>query len=337
LGSGFRAHSGLAGDPVEGLESRPRLAIRTFLDEMDKSQKHVSVCICTYQRPQMLGRLLKELDRQETGGLFTYSIVVADNDRLQSAAQVVSEFAAVSSIPVRYCVQPQQNIALTRNMALRNASGDYIAFIDDDEFPTGNWLLTLFETSTEYGADGAVGPVKPYFYEKPPKWLVKGGFHERTSYTTGLVIDWRKGRTNNLLFKRAILTPEAQAFRPEFLIGEDQDFFRRMIERGHSFVWSNEAVVYEVIPQSRWKRSFLLRKALFQGALDPAHPDVGLRNIAKSVIAVPSYSAALPFALFAGHHIFMTVLVRLFYHIGKLLGVLRIRPIKGAYVTTGDC
>ena len=300
-------------------------------------QEHVSVCICTYRRPQMLGRLLKELDRQDTGGLFTYSIVVADNDRLQSAEQVVSEFAAVSSVPVRYCVQPKQNIALTRNMALRNASGDYIAFIDDDEFPAGDWLLTLFKTCAEYRTDGALGPVKPYFYEKPPKWLVKGGFHERASYRTGLVIDWRKGRTNNVLFKRAIVTVEAQAFRAEFLTGEDQDFFRRMIERGHSFVWCNEAVVYEAIPQSRWKRSFLLRKALFQGALDPAFPDVGLSSIAKSIIAVPSYSAALPFALFAGHHTFMRLLVRLFYHIGRLLGVLGIRPIKGAYVTTGDC
>jgi glycosyltransferase involved in cell wall biosynthesis len=307
-----------------------------MLEGMDKLQKHVSVCICTYKRPQMLRCLLKELDRQDTGGLFTYSIVVADNDRLQSAEQVVSKFAAESSVPIRYCVQPQQNIALTRNMALSNASGDYIAFIDDDEFPTVNWLLNLFQTSTQYGADGALGPVKPHFYEKPPQWLVKGRFHDRASYNTGLVIDWRKGRTNNVMFKRAIAT-EAQAFRPEFLTGEDQDFFKRMIEKGHSFVWCNEAIVYEGIPQSRWKRSFLLRKALFQGAFDPASPNVRWSSIAKSIIAVPSYSAALTLALFAGHHNFMRLLVRLCYHIGKLLAVLGIRPIKGAYVTTGDC
>ena len=286
----------------------------------------------------MLRRLLKELDHQETGGLFTYSIVVAENDRMQSAEPVVSEFASVSSVPVRYCVQPKQNIALTRNMALRNASGDYIAFIDDDEFPAGDWLLTLFKTCAEYRTDGALGPVKPYFYEKPPKWLVKGGFHERTTYRTGLVIDWTKGRTNNVLFRRTMLTSEAEAFRAEFLTGEDQDFFRRMIKRGHSFVWCNEAVVYEVIPQSRWKRSFLLRKALFQGAIEPLlHPNVGLSTFAKSIIAIPSYSAALPFAFFVGHHIFMTLLVKVFYHIGKLLGALGISPIKGAYVTTGDC
>ena len=46
---------------------------------------HISVCVCTYKRPLMLKRLLAELDRQQTGGLFTYSIVVADNDQARSA------------------------------------------------------------------------------------------------------------------------------------------------------------------------------------------------------------------------------------------------------------
>jgi hypothetical protein len=71
--------------------------------------------------------------------------------------------------------------------------------------------------------------------------------------------------------------------------------------------------------------------------MEPMHPDLGLGTFAKSVIAVPSYLVALPFALFVGHHVFMTSLVKLSYHIGKLFGALGIRPIKGAYVTTGDC
>ena len=38
---------------------------------------HISVCICTYKRPIPLKRLLDSLKQQETGGLFTYSVVVA--------------------------------------------------------------------------------------------------------------------------------------------------------------------------------------------------------------------------------------------------------------------
>ena len=162
---------------------------------------HISVCICTFRRLDLLLGLLQGLTDQATGGLFTYSIVVADNDESRSAEATVSAFAAKAAIPVRYCVEPRQNIALARNAAIANAEGEFIGFIDDDEFPSKQWLLTLFKAREQYGVDGVLGPVKPHFDQKPPRWVVKGGFYDRPSYPTGLVIDGKKGRTGNVLLK----------------------------------------------------------------------------------------------------------------------------------------
>lgn len=295
--------------------------------------KHISVCICTYKRMQLLDRLLRELGNQETDGLFTYSIVVADNDHLRSAETVVSNFAAGSKIPVKYCVEPEQNISHARNRAIENASGDFIAFIDDDEFPIQRWLLTLFKACKKYDVDGVLGPVKPHFVEAPPDWVVRGKFYDRPTYPTGFVIDWPKGRTGNVLLAKRVFGDEAQLFRPEFLTGEDQDFFRRMIEKGHVFVWCNEAVAFEVVPPVRCKRSFMLRRALLRGQITLQHPTFGMWEVAKSIIAVSAYAVALPFALVVGQHKFMTLLVRLCDHLGKLLACVGIKPIKAAYVT----
>ncbi len=41
---------------------------------MANEPKHISGCICTYERPRFLKRLLEELGDQDTSGLFTYSI-----------------------------------------------------------------------------------------------------------------------------------------------------------------------------------------------------------------------------------------------------------------------
>ena len=90
---------------------------------MMTSKAHVSVCVCTYKRQDSLRRLLESLARQETDDLFTYSIVVADNDHLQSARVVVEAFSVTLGLPVTYCVQPRQNIALTRNAAVEHAGG----------------------------------------------------------------------------------------------------------------------------------------------------------------------------------------------------------------------
>jgi glycosyltransferase involved in cell wall biosynthesis len=259
--------------------------------------------------------------------------VIADNDHLQSAKSTVANFAAMSAIPITYCVEPRQNIALARNKAIENANGDFVAFLDDDEFPTTCWLLTLFKACEKYQVDGVLGPVRRHFDEEPPKWVVKGNFYARPTYPTGFVIDWSKGRTNNVLLKRRLMSTGAPAFRPEFRTGEDQDFFRRMINEGHVFIWCNEAVVYEVVPPIRWRRQFMLRRALLQGAVSALHPSFGSRDVAKSLIAIPAYTAALPFALVLAHHRFMRLLVKLFDHIGRLLAFLKINLINEPYIT----
>src|SRR2546423_7764639 len=189
----------------------------------------ITICICTFKRTELLGRLLHELVRLVTGGQFTYSIVVVDNDQLRSAEAGVLEFSKNSPIPTKYCVEPQQNIARARNKAVENADVDFVSFIDDDECPTQDWLRALLTTLTEYQVDGVLGPVKPHFDATPPRWLVEGGFHERPDDPTGKRLDWGMCRTGNVLLKRELFAELESPFRPECLSGEDQDFFRRMI------------------------------------------------------------------------------------------------------------
>jgi succinoglycan biosynthesis protein ExoM len=294
---------------------------------------HVTVCVCTYKRPEFLRSLLEKLAQQQTEGLFTFSIVVSDNDSQESARPVVTEFAKTSPVEIIYCLERRQNISLARNRALENAKGDFVAFIDDDELPIQNWLLILFKAREAYQVDGVLGPVKPYFEVQPPQWVIKGKFYDRPSYETGLIIDWRKGRTGNVLFKRCILDVSEQAFRPEFRTGEDQDFFRRMIGRGYKFVWCHEASTYEIVPPMRWKLSFMLRRALLQGNSSSLQPDCGFKQIAKSAVAVVCYLVVLPGSLLVGQHVFAWHLIKMFHHLGKLLAVVGFDPVRESYVT----
>jgi succinoglycan biosynthesis protein ExoM len=288
-----------------------------------KRTARISVCICTLKRPELLRRTLAKLEDQQTGGLFTYSVVVADNDSNQSARQAVAEFSAAARLSVSYCVEPQQNIALARNKAVESATGDWIAFIDDDEFPAPDWLLNLFQTCAECKADGALGPVKPYFDSEPPKWVRKGRFFERPTHATGYKLSWEQSRTGNVLFRKGILNSLETPFRSEFgTAGEDMDFFRRAMNKGCSFVWCNEAVAYEVVPVSRCSRSYLLKRALLRGSNFPKHPEHRVRNVMKSLIAVPCYALILPVLLFLGQHVFIKYLIKLLDHISRLFAFL---------------
>jgi len=266
---------------------------------------------------------LELLQKQRTDRLFTYSVVVADNDPAQSAQQLVAELSSTSSVGVTYCSESQQNIALARNKALQYADGDFIAFIDDDEFPVEDWLCNLFKTCAAFRVDGVLGPVKPSFESDPPKWVKKGRFFDRPTFDTGYKINWDEARTGNVLFKRDILKSVDIPFRSEFATaGEDVDFFRRMMEKGHTFIWCNEAVAYEVVPASRCTRSYLLKRALLRGSNFNKHPTDRFKNAMKSLIAVPCYTLALPFLALFGEHLFLKYLVKLLDHGSRLLAYL---------------
>jgi hypothetical protein len=106
-----------------------------------------------------------------------------------------------------------------------------------------------------------------------------------------------------------------------------------MIDKGHRFIWCDEALAYETVPPIRWSRAFMLRRALLRGAVSLVHPTARATAIAKSMIAAPVYTAALPVALLLGQGRFMTCLVKLCDHLGRLLAVVGIRPIRESYVT----
>ena len=298
-------------------------------NESIQSSSHISVCVCTYKRPVLLSRLLNALLNQDSADEFTYDIVVVDNDYTRSAEDTVEAVKRKSSIPISYYTEPEQNIALARNMAVGNARGEFIAFIDDDEFPSRSWLIKLYKAIDEFHADGVLGPVVPHYEVPPPKWVVRGKFHERKSHKTGEVLHWANTRTGNVLLRRDIFANRENLFRQEFGSGsEDTDFFIRMIAKGLRFVWCAEALVYEEVTVERCKRAIMLKRALLRGQA----PQFTTIDFAKSLLAIPFYTALLPILLVVAHHLFMKYLIKDCDHIGRIFSFCGIHLIQDKHI-----
>jgi succinoglycan biosynthesis protein ExoM len=292
----------------------------------------ISVCVCTYQRPRQLEQLLQSLDRQVTNGVFEFSIVVVDNDARESARSIVQSWAERSRIPITYGVEPRQNIALARNASVAMATGDLVAFVDDDEEPSSDWLCRLYEVLVERAADGVLGPVLPKFEEGAPNWAVRGQVFRRPAFETGEAIHWSVTGAGNVLVKRQVLLEFDGPFNPQLGAGgEDTEFFRRAMSRGRVFVWSARAVCHERVPPERTRVAFQLRRALLRGKI--AGPGAGWRGILKSAVALPLYVVALPVCLMMGSHVFVTYIVKSFDHLGKLLVTCGINLVGDKYIT----
>jgi succinoglycan biosynthesis protein ExoM len=302
---------------------------------------HICICICTFKRAAQLGRLLQRLDDLITEDRFEYSVVVVDNDADGSAEATMLEWAQRSRVVVSYYLEPEQNISLARNRAVRAAKGDYLAFIDDDELPASDWLINLYKAILRFGSEGVLGPVLPHFEVEPPKWVRESGIFERPRHTTGHVLDSRHTRTGNVLFKESIFDEDPTWFRREFGSGgEDRDFFRRQIAKGHKFIWCDEAPVYEFVPRERWELGFLIKRALLRGkmALNAATSKPRVMLVSLGALAV--YGLSLPLLLagspLIGFGFFVKYMIRYFDHFGKLLALLHINLIKEKYIVAAS-
>ncbi len=299
-------------------------------DSASRPVVHVSVCVPTYRRPDMLARCLEALHRQKVED-FEYSIVVIDNDANQSAQATVAAFQERISTDIVYDVEPVANISLARNKAVANAKGDLIAFIDDDEFPEGTWLANLLRAYRESAADGVLGPVLPSYEGTPPRWLVKSGLCIRRSFATGTILnDIRDMRSGNVLLSRDVIKGRHSLFDPRFgrTGGEDTDFFERTLREGRTFVWSDEARVYETVPRDRQTLRFFIKRALVLGRTAALREAFFSPGTLKSLVALIVYGTSLPILLLLGYHHFVNVFIRGCNHAAKLLAHLGIRLVR---------
>jgi succinoglycan biosynthesis protein ExoM len=242
----------------------------------------LSVCVCTFRRPELLAELLAALARQE--GLdddVGVEVVVVDNDVDGSAAPVIASMRARSNrFLLRDFVEPVQNIALARNRAVAEARGEWIAFIDDDEVPARRWLAQLRAAARRFAADGVFGPVLPLLPDGAPRWIAAGRFFDRPRHPTGAAVPTDELRTGNVLLRRAVLDGVPGPFEPAYgrSGGEDTVLFEHLVGTGARFVWCDEAAVHERVPPARARLGFVLRRS-FGGGHGHARHVLGLRGV----------------------------------------------------------
>lgn len=225
----------------------------------------LSVCIATFQRPELLKKLLKSLVSQDLGKNIVLEIIIVDNDKNETARNIVKEFIDTDKFKYSYLVQPEKNISLTRNVAVAKANGEYLLFIDDDEYASENWVIELFRTVTNFDADGVFGTVNSYFSEGTPKWIRQSFIYNRPTFKTGTTATVT--RSGNCLIKRSTIKSVDGPFDPAYGIsgGSDTKLFYLLISNGAKFVNSFEAETFEFVPPERATLKWLVKRAFRTG------------------------------------------------------------------------
>lgn len=288
----------------------------------------VAICIGTFHRLDLLRRLLAGVSRLtfRRNPAPEIEVIIVDNDPLGSALEICR--SSDLRCPLKYVIEPCRGIANIRNRAVREAGVvDFLAFIDDDEIPTAEWLDELLWTQSEYQAGIVAGPVKPEFSTGVPEWIKRGGFFDRSEFRTGTLL--AECRTGNALIASEVFT-SVPGFDCRFQLtgGEDSQFFLRARQAGFTMVWSQEASVREAISLDRANLRWILHRGfqignswvLCERSLD-GWPRVRLTRFVKASGHLLLGAASAPVSLFRGRAPFAKSLREACLGAGMLAGL----------------
>jgi glycosyltransferase involved in cell wall biosynthesis len=229
----------------------------------------VVVAIPTFRRPRGLSRLLDALAKLDTTANVT--VLVADNDAEGHEGFDLCQGLAYRW-PLKAMVVQERGIAPVRNALVAEAlcmDMQFLAMLDDDEWPEPQWLDALLAEQAKTGADALQGSILFDFEQRPARWAeVFDGMADirQASGPTPML----QGAGNLLLTHGALTRVSRPWFDPAFALsgGEDRDFFQRLKAAGACFAWSDEAVARGFVPATRTCFSWALKRAYSVGNSD---------------------------------------------------------------------
>jgi GT2 family glycosyltransferase len=128
---------------------------------LPRSTPSVTAVVCTHDRPALLARCLGSLvalRERGAGNAPELEILVVDNAPSDDAAR-----DAASRLPrIRYVREPITGLDFARNRGLAEATGEFVAYFDDDVTVDPGWLEGFVEAwSAHPDAAAVTGPVLP--------------------------------------------------------------------------------------------------------------------------------------------------------------------------------
>ncbi len=255
---------------------------------------HIDICMCTYRRPEIL-HALQSLTCQYLPNNISIRVIVVDNDKTDSARELVENYAAASELKIRYIHAPKQNISIARNASLDHAdvNVDWLAFIDDDEIASPDWLMNLVNCAEKTGADVIFGPAYAQYPNSTPNWIREGNYHSNIPISRNGVV--QTGHTCN-----ALVNWKREDFRKQrFLLekgrsgGEDTEFFFRLWRMGAKMEICEDAVVYEPVGPERLNFNWIKKRKFRSGQSYAYHSTTDFTLLIRSRLGIVSVCKVL--------------------------------------------
>ena len=214
---------------------------------MDIKNGQISIIIPVYNSEKFLEKCLESVISQKYKNL---QIIVIDDGSTDNSFEICKKYENLDS---RIDLYQQENsgVSVTRNFGLQKATGEYVGFVDSDDWADPEMYKKLFDCAKIYDADISICG---YQNEYSDGKTIKSSRHIEKQQLTkeeaiGLVLDddYFRGYVHNKIFRRALFLGGAQIFFAEGIhIQEDLLFVCNVINISSKIAYHPENLYHYI-------------------------------------------------------------------------------------------
>jgi glycosyltransferase involved in cell wall biosynthesis len=237
-----------------------------------------TVALCTHNHADRLARTLGDL-RALQSPRAPWELLVIDNGCTDATSDLLATQQWPAGWRVRVVPEAKLGLSNARNCAIREATGEYLIFIDDDETPDPDWLCA-YERLIDTKAPDAFGSrIEVLFEGERPSWLRDDllGFLGQLNRADEIVELTEPGTSfygGNFGFRKSVCERvgafDAMLGRKgaDNTGGEEVDFYRRLLAAGFRVWWTPHAVINHRIEAEKLNRRYFLDLHYRQGRME---------------------------------------------------------------------
>jgi glucosyl-dolichyl phosphate glucuronosyltransferase len=257
------------------------------------SSVRLSAVVCTHDRPDDLARCLEAFAMLED----PVEVIVVDSASTLPCRGLVEGYAA-SIADLTYLREDTPGLSRARNSGLERATGEIVAFVDDDAAPRPDWARRIVEPFVDPAVGCVGGACHAVFHEcERPRWL-----SDRLLQFAGITrfdsarearssAEWPFGA--NIAFRRDALSA-AGGFLDHLgrmgtmlLSGEESAAIAAVRDGGWRIVLHPDAAVDHAVPRSRCVSRYYWRRLWWAGVTRARSGGQPGRTLARLLAAAP--------------------------------------------------
>lgn len=200
----------------------------------------VSVIVPVYNASRYIRKTLNSIISQDFDG---FEIIVVDDGSTDNSLEIINGCLGDCEIPHKVIHQENTGVSVARNVGIDESEGDYLVFVDADDYVSENHLSSLYNGKTDFS-------LTLYVKEEGDKLTKLDTYSQDVISTYDFIrMELNMEITFNffqLMYKSDIIKNNNIKFTPGIVYGEDTEFAHKALNYGDEIAINNEVTYYYV-------------------------------------------------------------------------------------------